>query len=573
MITPDIARATAWRDHDPDPTTRAQITWLLEAAQDGMASAVEELGRAFAGPLTFGTAGLRGQIGAGESRLNEAVVLRTTAGLMAWLKKKATRAPRVVIGSDARFGSVNFAHAAARVVAAAGGEALLLPLINPTPLTSYAVRQLDADSGIMVTASHNPARDNGYKVYLGGTVATGPAAGVQLVSPADAEIQQEIAAQPFADQIPQTTEGIRQVDPREDYVRDAAGLAERGGATRAERAALRITLTPMHGVGGHLTLRALEAAGFTNVDIVEQQAIPDPFFPTVSFPNPEEPGALDLAKAYASAHGSDLIIAVDPDADRWALVIPEGEGWRQLSGDETGSILGEFAAGQAPEGAVLANSIVSSRLLSAIASAHGLGYAHTLTGFKWIGRTEGLYFGYEEAIGTCPDPAHVRDKDGMATAVLAASLFASLKARGVSGAEELDRMARTYGLYQTAPLTFRVEHLETITAGMERLRLTPPDRLAGSKVVHVVDLAHGGLGLPPQDALLFLTEDDSRVVVRPSGTEPKLKCYLEVHIPVEEFSPGKNGPTVPHDAAAHRLELVRADMCAAVGLPDPAEAK
>lgn len=555
-----IERAQQWVDHDPDPATAAELASAVEAARAGDESALAELDRAMNGPLQFGTAGLRGEIGPGESRMNLAVVIRATAGLCAVLLKHAPRTPRVVIGCDARYGSVDFAHAAARVASAAGCEVLLLPLMNPTPLTAFSVRELDADAGIMVTASHNPPRDNGYKVYLGGTVVTDAGQGVQIVPPFDAEIASAIASAPFADQIAQNDELIVNVDPREDYIARAASLASGSAESKAD---LGITLTGMHGVGAALTKKALEEAGFTNVTLVAEQADPDPDFPTVSFPNPEEPGALDLAIAHAAAHGSDLIIAVDPDADRCALAVPDSEsatGWRQLSGDEIGSLLGEFRAQSAPSDAVFANSIVSSRLLGKIAEGHGLKYQHTLTGFKWIARVPGLYFGYEEAIGFCPDPSRVRDKDGIATSVVAASLFAQLKTEGRSAKDELERMARLYGLHMTAPLTFRVDRLELIAEGMQRLRAQPPTTLAGAEVEGVVDLSKGWDGLPGTDALMVTTTAGDRVIARPSGTEPKLKCYLEVILPVEE------GAEVPWEAARARLESIKAEFGAAIGI-------
>ena len=522
-----IERAQQWVDHDPDPATAAELASAVEAARAGDESALAELGRAMNGPLQFGTAGLRGEIGAGESRMNLSVVIRATAGLCAVLLKHATRAPRVVIGCDARYGSVDFAHAAARVASAAGCEVLLLPLKNPTPLTAFSVRELDADAGIMVTASHNPPRDNGYKVYLGGTVVTGAGQGVQIVSPFDAEIASAIASAPFADQIAQNDELIVNVDPREDYIARASSLAQGSPEIKED---LAITLTAMHGVGAALTQQVLNEAGFSKVSLVAEQVEPDPDFPTVSFPNPEEPGALDLAIAHARANGSDLIIAVDPDADRCALAVPDeasSTGWRQLSGDETGSLLGEFLAGSAPKDAVFANSIVSSRLLGKIAQGHGLKYQHTLTGFKWIARVPGLYFGYEEAIGFCPDPSRVRDKDGIATSVVAASLFAMLKSQGRTAKDELERMARLYGLHVTAPLTFRVEQIEQIASGMARLRAQPPSVLAGSPVVEVSDLSQGYRGLPPTDGVLVLTEAGDRVIARPSGTEPLVRVMVE----------------------------------------------
>lgn len=555
-----IERAQQWADHDPDPQTAAALASHIEAARAGDEAALEEVARAMNGPLQFGTAGLRGEIGAGESRMNLAVVIRATAGLCAVLLKHATRAPRVVIGCDARYGSVDFANAAARVASAAGCEALLLPLKNPTPLTAFAVRELDADAGIMVTASHNPPADNGYKVYLGGTVVSDAGQGVQIVPPFDAEIASAIASAPFADQTAQNDEMIVNVDPREDYIARAASLASGSPEIKEE---LGITLTAMHGVGAALTQQVLNEAGFTNVSLVAQQADPDPDFPTVSFPNPEEPGALDLAIAHAREHESDLIIAVDPDADRCALAVPDetsSTGWRQLSGDETGSLLGEFLAAKAPEDAVYANSIVSSRLLGKIAQGHGLRYQHTLTGFKWIARVPGLYFGYEEAIGFCPDPSRVRDKDGIATAVVAASLFAMLKSQGCTAKDELERMARLYGLHVTTPLTFRVERLELISEGMQRLRMAPPTTLAGSHVEGVVDLSKGYDGLPGTDALMVTTQAGDRVIARPSGTEPKLKCYLEVVIPVEE------GSEVPWEVARERLETIKSEFAAAIGI-------
>lgn len=553
-----LATAREWAAHDPDGQTSSALLASIEAASAGDEGALAELRAAMNGPLEFGTAGLRGEIGPGESRMNLAVVIRATAGLAAYLKTQTEREPRVVIGCDARHGSVDFARAAARVVSAAGCRALALPLSHPTPLTSFAVRALDADAGIMITASHNPAKDNGYKVYLGGSVVTDAGQGAQIVPPHDAGIAAAIAAAAPADEVPQDEERIEQVDPRDDYVAAAAALA-----TGEHRGDLKITLTAMHGVGGALTERVLKEAGFTQVSLVAEQAAPDPDFPTVSFPNPEELGALDLAMAHAREHGSDLIIAVDPDADRCALAIPDEEsasGWRQLTGDETGSILGEFLAERAPKGGVFANSIVSSRQLERIAAAHGLDYRHTLTGFKWIARTPGIVFGYEEAIGFCPDPEHARDKDGISTSVVAASLFAELKAQGRTGQDELERMARTYGCYVTMPLTFRVENLGLIAEGMDRLRENPPAQLAGSPVVSVVDMSQGWDGLPGTNAIMVTTEANDRVIARPSGTEPKLKCYLEVILPVEEGAP------VPWSQARERLETIKAEFGAAIGI-------
>lgn len=543
-----VARAKQWAQADPDPATKEELLRLIEAAQAGDEDAKGQLKDAFSGPLQFGTAGLRGALGPGESCMNEAVVVRATAGLMAWLNSKVAT-PKVVIGCDARYGSAQFAEAAAEVVIAAGGQALKLAPAQPTPITAFAVRKLGADAAVMVTASHNPARDNGYKVYLGGRIATGPAQGVQIIPPADAQIAEAIAGAKPAHQVPRSRQGIVAVDVAEEYLRAVA--------TPSPQHDLKIVLTPMHGVGGTLCRKALQRAGFADVTVVAAQADPDPDFPTVAFPNPEEDGALDLAFETATQVGADLIIAVDPDADRCAVAIPAGQGFRQLSGDEAGALLGNAVAEQGGSG-TLATSIVSSRLLGEIARANGLNFVQTLTGFKWIARTPNLLYGYEEAIGHCPAPALVRDKDGIATAVAFARLAAKQKDAGKTLQDALAELARRFGLYQTAPLTFRVDSLPEIERAMERLRENPPAALAGAAVNKIEDLSGGTDTLPPANVLILQTEANDRVVIRPSGTEPKLKCYLEVVLPA--------GDEVPYLAAKQRLERVRAEVSAACGL-------
>ncbi|WJZ03342.1 phospho-sugar mutase [Corynebacterium freiburgense] len=547
-----IERATAWRNHDPDPHTRDTITALIDAAETGDQGAYEELESRFSGPLMFGTAGLRGEVGAGESRMNRAVVIRATAGVVSWLNTKVDT-PVVVIGCDARYGSADFYRDAAEVISGASGRALLLPPQLPTPVTAFAVRAFGADAGIMITASHNPPADNGYKLYLGGRVAPGDGNGVQLVSPADAEITEHITAAPPADQVPRTSTNVEHVDILDQYIHCAG--------TRGDARPLNIVLTPMHGVGGSVAVQALAAAGFHTVDVVKQQADPDPDFPTVSFPNPEEPGALDLAIELAKERNADVILALDPDADRCAVAIPTPTGWRQLSGDETGALLGEYIAKRtqvAGNTGTMANSIVSSRLLSRIAHAHDLNHEPTLTGFKWIARTPGLIFGYEEAIGYCTDPEFVRDKDGITAAVTMASLVANLLAQGRTVQDALDDLAKQHGLHATSPLTFRVENLDLIATGMANLRAHPPRELAGSPVIEFADLAEGYQGLPATDGVLLRTEQDDRIIVRPSGTEPKLKCYLEVVLPVVK--------EIPHDDAAERLAMLKNDIAAAIGI-------
>ena len=543
MSITDVARD--WAAHDPDPETAAYVLDILEDP-----ARAAELQSRFSGPLTFGTAGLRGEVGAGESRMNRAVVTRATYGLMDWLGRQV-EAPRVVIGCDARHGSSDFYTTAAEVISAAGGTALLLPPCLPTPITAFAVRALHADAGIMITASHNPRTDNGYKVYLGGRVATGAASGVQIVPPADAEIMACITQASPADQIPRDSLRVEKVDVLPEYLETAA----RNGVSD-----LRIILTAMHGVGGEVARQALNRAGFHDIHVVAEQFAPDPDFPTVAFPNPEEPGALDLAIALASDVDADLIFALDPDADRCAVAIPTGDGdWRQLSGDETGCLLGDYVAGScgavAGASGVLASSIVSSRLLGSIAAAHGLEHRTTLTGFKWIGQVPDLVFGYEEAIGYCCDPAHVRDKDGITAAVTMALLVAGLRADGCAIQDVLDSFAERFGLHATAPVTFRVEEVALISAAMRRLRSAAPAELAGSEVVSVIDLGEGYDGLPPTDGLMLFTAANDRVIIRPSGTEPKLKCYLEVILPGGTW-----------EEARGRLDAIAGELRGIIGL-------
>lgn len=544
-----LDRAERWIVDDPEADTRNELSRLVNKARQGgpESAAGIDLARRFSGPLAFGTAGLRGPVAAGESCMNRAVVIRATAGLMGWLNAQVDR-PRVVVGCDARHGSAAFYKDVCEVVSAAGGVALALPPAHPTPLTAFSVRELDADAGVMITASHNPGGDNGYKVYTGGRVSPGDGRGVQIVPPADAGIAEAIAAAPAAKDVPRNRDGVEEVDTREAYRSCAAALGRPG--------AIRVVLTPMHGVGGETACATLREAGFDDVVLVSAQADPDPDFPTVSFPNPEEKGALDLAKEEADRVGADLIIALDPDADRCAVCVPHEQGWRQLSGDETGLIVGEYLAARAARdgrGGAVATSIVSSRALAKVAAAHGLDFAHTLTGFKWIARTPELIFGYEEAIGYCPDPAHVADKDGIATAVVVASLAAELKADGRGLLDALDDIAVRDGAYRTRPVTFRVDDLAFISQAMAALRSNPPSSLGGSLVEATHDLARGYDGLPPTDGMMFFTEDDSRVVIRPSGTEPKLKCYLEAHVPAESG-------TVDWAEADRRLDALETDV-------------
>ncbi|MFD1504396.1 phospho-sugar mutase [Georgenia yuyongxinii] len=559
----------AWIDADPDPTARAELTELLAQAAgepgDGAAeTARADLDNRFAGTLEFGTAGLRGALGAGPNRMNRAVVIKAAAGLSAYLTSRVGVGFTVVIGYDARYGSARFAQDTAAVVTAAGGQAMLLPGPLPTPVLAFAVRHLGTDAGVMVTASHNPPQDNGYKVYLGGRVVTDAGQGAQIVPPYDAEIAGRIAAAGPANLVPRTEAGwtVLGADVREAYLRRAASLIP----ARHTRD-VRIVYTPMHGVGGATAVEVLRRAGFTDVHVVAQQADPDPDFPTIAFPNPEEPGALNLALDLARAVDADVVLANDPDADRCSMAIPDRAvpgGWRQLTGDEIGALLGaQTGQAMALTGrGVMASSVVSSRLLEKVARSHGLEHRTTLTGFKWIARTEGLVFGYEEAIGYCVDPAAVRDKDGISAALRLAYLTAQLVNAGSTFTASLDDLARRHGLHATSQLSVRVEDLSLIPAAMARLRAAGPTTLTGSPVVATTDLAEGSPDLPPTDGLMYLTAAEDRVIIRPSGTEPKLKCYLEVIVPV----PDTGDVTATRRVAAARLERLRADVAAAVGL-------
>lgn len=565
-----LAEAHAWVADDPDPATAAELQRVIADAETGSPDALADLQDRFAGMLQFGTAGLRGALGAGPMRMNRAVVIRAAAGLTAFLRDALEDAPTVVIGYDARHGSARFAQDTADVVAAAGGRALLLPQPWPTPVLAFAVRHLSADAGVMVTASHNPPQDNGYKVYLGGRVVTDAGQGAQIVPPHDVEIAAAIGAVGTVADVPREaaaaagaggSQEVLSADVLDAYVGRALQLVPPGAAT-----ALRVVATPMHGVGGALLTRVLGEAGFADVTLVAEQAEPDPDFPTVAFPNPEEPGALDLAFATASRLGADLVIANDPDADRCSAAVPDAtrpDGWRQLTGDEVGALLGDRVASDAD--GVLACSVVSSRLLGRIAQAHGLAFRTTLTGFKWIARVPGLAFGYEEALGYCVDPDGVRDKDGITAALLLVSHAAQLAAGGRTLTDALDDLARRHGVHATGQLSVRVSDLGLIGAAMARLRQAPPTTLAGSAVVRAIDLAHGGGALPPTDGLLYETADGSRVVVRPSGTEPKLKCYLEAVAPVE-VDVDDEGLAAARADADERLQRLRADIAAAAGV-------
>lgn len=516
-----LEAARAWAADDPDPVTAAELDAIITAADGGDREAAEDLADRMSGLLEFGTAGLRGALGAGPNRMNRSVVIRAAAGLTAYLKSLSD-SPFVVVGFDARTNSDVFARDTCAVVVGAGGRAALMPRTLPTPVLAYAVRALGADAGVMVTASHNPPQDNGYKVYVGD--------GSQIVPPVDSMIADQIGRIERVAEVPLADGGWEVVEESviTDYVRDAASVV----APTAPRD-LTVVHTAMHGVGTETIRAAFASAGFAEPISVVAQAEPDPMFPTVSFPNPEEPGAMDLALELAEQTGPDLVIANDPDADRCAAAVAGPGGWRMLRGDEVGALLGSHVIARGvPEGGVLANSIVSSRMLATMARAAGVSHEETLTGFKWIGRVPGLAYGYEEALGYCVDPDHVKDKDGVTAALMLAELAATEKAAGRDLTDRLDDLAREHGVHATDAFSIRVEELSIIGRIMERLRADPPASVAGVEVSRLDDLALGDGGLPPTEGLRWYLTDASRIIVRPSGTEPKLKVYLEVIEPV-----------------------------------------
>lgn len=541
-----VTAAQAWLAEDPDPQTRAELEEVLAAAETDEAARADLADR-FRGTLEFGTAGLRGALGAGPNRMNRVVVSRAAAGLVAHLLDQgAEPGSAVVIGYDARRNSDVFARDTAEIVTGAGLRALVLPRPLPTPVVAYAIRDLGAVAGVMVTASHNPPQDNGYKVYLGD--------GSQIVPPSDEQIAARIAAVGPLAEVPRGDAGeVLDDGVLERYLDRVVSLVGDGPRD------LKVVYTPLHGVGGDTVARVLERAGFASPEVVEPQATPDGTFPTVPFPNPEEPGAMDLALALAEETGADLVVANDPDADRCAVAVPGAQGWSMLRGDEVGALLGDHLLRRGAQG-VYANSIVSSSLLGRLAQAAGQPHEETLTGFKWIGRVEGLAFGYEEALGYCVDPGGVRDKDGVSALLLVCELAAALKAEGLGLTDRLDEIAAEHGLHATDQLSVRMSDLAQIPATMERLRSAPPAELGGFVVEGLDDLAQGSEALPPTDGLRFRLAEGGRVIVRPSGTEPKIKCYLEVVVPTGD------GVAAARISAAARLDAIKLDVAAAAGL-------
>ena len=534
-----IDEVERWISEDPDPSTQEELRQLLKNENEDV------LRSCFSGFLEFGTAGLRGPLGPGPSRMNRAVVTKTAAGIAQYMKKHSLQS--VVIGRDARYGSEDFTRDTAEIMQGAGFKVFVLPRPLPTPVLAYAVRELQSDVGIMVTASHNPPQDNGYKVYLGGSVSGIRYDGSQIIAPADKEISQEISAIPPLPTL-KRAQGWTVLNEEiiEKYIRTTSRLADAPSE-------ISVVYTAMHGVGTETIEKVFSNAGFPPLILVEEQAQPDPDFPTVAFPNPEEPGAIDLALEKARSVKADLVIANDPDADRCAAAIADNSGtWRMLRGDEVGALLGEYITCNGKSKGVIANSIVSSSILKKIAEANGYPFQETLTGFKWIAKIPNLVFGYEEALGYCVDSHSVNDKDGISAALALTQLAVNLKRQGKTIDGFLDEIWKKYGYHATKQISVRTSSVDHITRVMGQIRSHVPSAIGEFEVLKFDDLESPSDGLPPTNGVRFFLAGDIRVIIRPSGTEPKIKCYIEVV---------RKGEVVTAKADAHRvLESLDGDL-------------
>ena len=503
-----------WILDDPDAESAAKLQHWVDTNNE------LELKTSFSGFLQFGTAGLRGPVRPGPSGMNRAVVARTAAGIVAYMKARGLTA--VVIGRDARHGSNEFAREAAEIFSGAGITTVVLSHPLPTPVLAFATNELGCDVGIMVTASHNPAQDNGLKVYLGGTVDSITYRGSQITSPTDSFIADEISKVVSARNLPRANNWSTVDDHLlENYISQTGQLAKNPGT-------LKIVYTAMHGVGKETLLAVFKKSGFDLPILVEAQAEPNPDFPTVAFPNPEEPGAMDLAIEMAQKTDADLVIATDPDADRCAVAVMDPKvGWRILHGDELGAVFAHVISQKNPKG-VFANSIVSSTIVKKIAEKQAIKFQETLTGFKWISKIPNLSFGYEEALGYCIDPLTVNDKDGISAAIFIAQIASDLAREGKTIQDLLDEIWSMYGYHATEQISIRVKEISQVKELLNSLRNAPPLQIAGREVRVIEDLSQPKDGLPPTDGLRMWLEGSIRVIIRPSGTEPKLKCYIEV---------------------------------------------
>ena len=516
------AEVESWIADDPDPKTAAELQRLLDSEDE------TTLRKYFSGFLQFGTAGLRGPIGPGPSCMNRAVVGRAAAGIASYMKKRGMT--KVVVGRDARYGSEDYTFETAEIMSGAGMDVYILPRPLPTPVLAFATSYLSCDIGIMVTASHNPPQDNGYKVYVGPEADGINYAASQIINPTDGFIAADIDAVTSLKSLPRGTKWtVLDDEVLNEYVKRTSALAPRPGD-------LKVVYTAMHGVGTETVKLVFNKAGFTSLITVDEQCTPDPDFPTVAFPNPEEPGAIDLALKKARDFGAELVIANDPDADRCAAAINDPKvGWRMLRGDELGVVLGEWIARSHPHG-TFGNSIVSSSALRKISAHYGINFQEVLTGFKWLAKIEDLAFGYEEAIGYAVDSETVNDKDGISAAIFLAQVAMDLKNQGLTITDLLDQVWERHGFHGTEQISIRVSDMSAITRLLAGLRQTPPKEIAGRAVESIDDLAAPKDGLPPTDGLRIWLTGGIRIIVRPSGTEAKMKCYIEVVTPTSEES-------------------------------------
>ena len=507
-----IQIAKSWAEHDPDSNTKNQILQLINENN------LVELNKIFSGELEFGTAGLRAEIGPGQSRMNRAVVIRATYGLCQYLiKKYPNKKPKLIVGNDARHMSDEFALDVCQVAASLGLEVFKLPSKLPTPVLAFGVRHLNADAGVMITASHNPPLDNGYKVY--------DEFGAGIIPPMDKEIASLIKLAPYANEI-KKSDNYKQIDLVDEYVeRISKVISNKFGD-------LKVAYTPMHGVGQETFDKCMNKVGFSKSIDVAEQTNPDPNFPTVSFPNPEEKGAMDLLLNLAKTKNVDIAIANDPDADRCALAVKDKGNWKVLNGDEIGFLITWWIIKKAKlenrklTGKIAA-SIVSSSLVPKMAKNNLLTGTTTLTGVKWMGHIENLIFGYEEAIGYCVDPEFVRDKDGVATALLLVELFSYLKSQNLEALDILNEIYEDYGVHVTKQVSFRFDSVEKAKEITLKLTSDTPKEIDEFVIEKVEDMNKGIENLPPSSGVR-LTFNNGRMIIRPSGTEPKLKCYMEV---------------------------------------------
>jgi len=554
-VTDDLRTAVSrWVEQDPDPVTVAELQNLLSAAESDGAALIE-LRDAFRAPLEFGTAGLRGKLGAGPNRMNRVVVLQAAAGLAHYLIDNGHHGERVVIGFDARYNSDVFAQDTAEVMAGFGLKPDIFPYVVSTPLLANSIRQLGACAGVMVTASHNPPQDNGYKVYLGD--------GRQIVPPADTEISARIREVTDVRTVARGTDiTVLSDEVEQHYVETISQLVNDGPVSAANRAAIKSVYTAMHGVGWRALKQVVTHAGFAEPIAVVEQRDPDPGFPTVAFPNPEEKGALDLAIDLAIKELADVLLANDPDADRLAIALKQRNGeWTTLRGDQVGVLLAWWVIERAKLSGVelhgtFANSIVSSMMLEPLAESAGLKYAHTLTGFKWVSRVPELIYGYEEALGYCVNPTSVGDKDGISAALYFLEFVAHLKSESRTPWDVLDELDLQFGVHATDQVSVRVTDLDQLKTVMANVRAHPPAEIGLLDVIKVQDLVNGSAELPATDAVILHLKGigdvvKGRVIIRPSGTEPKIKCYLEVVVSSSDLAIAREVAAITLAGLAH----------------------